>query len=74
VAAIGAPVAVNELFESSVEETASEFVPEGIPHDGIHADQARREMADGKELHEFHVHQFCPGPECHRVGFASHVR
>src|SRR6202011_4605165 len=44
-----------ELTHLGIEQLAAELVAERIPHDRVHADQPRREMADGEELHELHV-------------------
>src|ERR1700749_4148575 len=45
-------VAVRDLLHAVVEQPATKLVAERIPHDRVHADQSRREMPDGKELHE----------------------
>src|SRR5258707_873311 len=48
-------VARGEILAFAVEEPPAELVAEGVPHDGVHADQPRRKMADREELHELHV-------------------
>src|SRR3990172_7235248 len=56
-------VAVDEFFKPPVEQLAAKLVAKRVPHDRIHADQTRREMADGKKLHELHVNELGAGPE-----------
>src|SRR5438067_9027044 len=63
----------KELAVLGVEQLPPELVAERIPHDRIHADEPRREMADGKELHELHVDELRPGAERERVAVATHV-
>src|SRR5438067_11821344 len=63
----------KELAVLGVEQLPPELVAERIPHDRIHADEPRREMADGKELHELHVDELRPGAERERVAVAAHV-
>src|SRR4029077_1456675 len=65
---------VDELFELSVEQFASELVAKRVPHDRVHADEPWREMADGEKLHEFHVDELRAGPQGQRVRLAAHVR
>src|SRR6185437_5370623 len=50
----------SEFLQTSVKQPATELVAEWIPHDRIHADQARRQMPDREKLHEFHVDQGRP--------------
>src|SRR5262249_8929345 len=66
-------VAINEFFELAVEQFSAELVPEGIPHYRIHAYQPRRQMADGKKLDEFHIHQLSAGPQRQRIALAAHI-
>ena len=63
VAIISTAVAVHKFFKSAVQQPATKFVAERIPHDGIHTDKAGRQMGYGKELDEFHIDQIRPGPE-----------
>src|SRR6202022_2237213 len=39
----------GEFLALAVEQTPAELVAKRIPHDGIHADEARRRGAEGKE-------------------------
>src|SRR5262249_52469908 len=73
VAIICTAIAVNKFFKSAVQQPATKFVAERIPHDGIHTHKAGRQMGYRKELDEFHVDQICSGPERERVGFACHI-
>ena len=68
-----APVFVQEFLHFGVQQPAAELVAERVPHDRIHADQPRREMADRKELHELHVDQLGAGAQRERVAVAAHV-
>ncbi len=72
-AEIRAAVAIDEFFQFSIEQLPAKLVSKRIPHNRIHADEARRKMADGKELHELHIDEFRAGPESQRIGFAAHV-
>ena len=72
-AAVLAAVPVHELVEVSVQQTAPQLVPERVPHDRVHAHQARGQMGDGKELDELHVDELGPGPQRQGVGFPAHV-
>ena len=72
-AVVLAAVAVNELLHLAVQQPAAELVAEGVPHDGVHADEARREVADREELHELHVHQRRARAQREGVAFARHV-
>src|SRR5438105_7156925 len=56
-----------------IDQLPPELVAERIPHDGIHADEPRREMPDREVLHEFHVDQLRSGAERERVAIAAHV-
>ena len=68
------PVVVHELAHLGVQQPAAELVAERIPHDRIHADKARREMADREELHELHVDELGPRAQRQRMAVATHVR
>ena len=68
-----APVFVQEFLHFGVEQLAAELVAKRVPHDRIHADQPRCEMADRKELHELHVDELGAGAQRERVTVAAHV-
>src|SRR4051794_35035908 len=72
-AEIAATVAIDELCKIAIEQFSAQFVAKRIPHDRIHADQARGEVSYGKELHELHVDKFGARPQSQSVGFTSHV-
>src|SRR5256885_13720121 len=63
----------EELLLLRVQQPAAELVAERIPHDRIHADEARREMPDRKELHELHVDELRPGAQREYISVAAHV-
>jgi len=64
---------LRELLHAAVEQPSAELVTERIPHDRVHPDQTRREMADRKELHEFHVDQWRTRAETNCIAVAAHV-
>ena len=72
-AGIGGAVIVDEFFHIAVQQPPAQLVTERIPHDRVHADEARGQVADGEELHEFHVDQRGPGVQRQRIGFAAHI-
>ena len=72
-AAVLTTVPVDELFHRTVEQPAAELVPKRIPHDGVHADESRREVADREELDELHVDEGRARAQCKRIAFARHV-
>ena len=47
-AKIRAAVAVNKFLESTVEQFTAELVAKRVPQDRVHADEPRRQVADGK--------------------------
>ena len=67
-------VIAEEFAAGAVEQTAAELVAEGVPHDRVHADEARRQMSDWEELHEFHIEQLGAGGEGQRVAVTAHIR
>src|SRR6516164_10837736 len=66
-------IARGELLALAVEEPPAELIAERVPHDGIHANEPRRQMTDRKELHEFHVDEGYAGAQRQRVAVAAHV-
>src|ERR1051326_8753881 len=64
---------LEEFAPRGVEEAPAELVAERVPHDRIHADEPRREMADRKELHELHIDQLRARGERERIAVAAHV-
>ena len=73
-AVLGDAVGLGELFAAIVEQPAAQLVAERVPHDRVHADQPRRQVADREELHELHVDQRRAGAQRQRVAVAAHVR
>src|SRR5690242_3528177 len=71
---IGAAVPIDELLESTIEQFAADFVTKRVPHNGIHADEPRCELTDGKKLHELHVDELGTGPQRQGVRLTAHVR
>ena len=69
-----AAVIGEKLAPGAVEQPSAELVAERVPHDRVHADQARREMPDRKELHELHVDEVGPGGKRQRIAVAAHIR
>src|SRR5207244_4427059 len=67
-------IIADELVSFGIEELAAELVAERVPHDGVHADHARRKMPDRKELHELHVDEFRPRAQSERVAIAAHIQ
>ena len=72
-AVLGGAVARGELVPVAIEQPAAQLVAERIPHDRVHADQARREVPDGEELHELHVDEAGARAQRQRVPVAAHV-
>ncbi len=66
-------VVLGEFLALAVQKNTAQFVAERIPHDRIHADQARGQMADGKELHELHINQRRAGAQGQGKAVAAHV-
>src|SRR5581483_7136281 len=66
-------IAMREFFAAVVQKPPAELVAERVPHDWVHADQPRSEMADGKELHEFHIDKLGASTQSERVSVAAHV-
>lgn len=50
-----------------------QLVAERVPHDGVHPEEARRQVPDREELDEFHVDELRPGAWRERVALAAHV-
>ena len=69
-----AAVIGEELAAGAVEQAAAELIAKRIPHDRVHADEARRQMTDREELHEFHIDELGAGGERQRVAVAAHIR
>ena len=72
-AAFADAIIVQELLAPAIEQPAAQLVAKRIPHDGIHADEARREVTDGKELHELHVDELGARGKAERITVATHV-
>ena len=66
-------VILDELFHVAIEQAATELVAERIPHDRVHADEPRREVADREELGKLHVDQLGAGVERERIRIAAHI-
>src|SRR6202011_6183354 len=66
-------VARGEFLPVAVEQTSAELVAERVPHDRVHADQPRREMADRGALHELHVDERRAGAQRERVAVAAQM-
>src|SRR5437016_993382 len=66
-------VTMSELLAAIVEQLPAELVTERVPHDWIHADQPWRQMANGKELDKFHIHQRGSGAQSQCIAVAAHV-
>src|SRR4249920_2248919 len=72
-AILGDPVMMSEFLTEIVEQPPAELVTERVPHNRIHADQPWREMANGKELDELHIHQRGPGAQRQGIAIAPHI-
>ena len=71
--ALIAAVIGEEFAAVAIEQPATELVAERVPHDRVHADDARRQMPDRKELHEFHIDKRGAGRERQRIAVTAHV-
>ena len=72
-AVLGDAIGVDELGTLGIEQPPAELVAERVPHDRVHADEARRQVPDRKELHEFHVDEPRARAQRQRVAVAAHV-
>ena len=74
IAPAGRRIILLEFLHLAVEQFAAELVTKRIPHDRIESDQARRQMPDREELHEFHVDQLRTGAQRQRITVAAHIQ
>jgi hypothetical protein len=73
-AVLGHAIVLRELLHAIVQQSPAKLIAERVPHDWIHTDQSRRQMADGEELHEFHIHERCTRAQSQGIAVAAHVR
>lgn len=73
-AVFGNAIVLREFLHAIVQQPPAELVTEGVPHDWVHTDQPRCQMADGKELHEFHVDERTASAQSQGIAIAAHVR
>ena len=59
---VGASLAIDEFFELAVQQLAAELVAKRVPHNGIHPDESRCEMPNGKKLNELHIDELSVRP------------
>ena len=72
-AGVAGGVILFEFLQLAIQQLAAELVAEWVPHDGVHAHEARRQMADGEELHELHVDQLSARAQGQRIAIAAHI-
>src|ERR1700687_1573182 len=70
---LGRAIIVGKFALRGIQQSAAELVAKRIPHDRIHADEARREMADRKELYELHIDELGAGAQRQRIAVTTHI-